>query len=130
MKSIADGEFAAQARATALQLGNTVQQGTKGLGDQFTKFVDPDAHPYGRAGNVDPGKRDFWDSFGADPNGPPKEKKDFWDDFAAAGEVASQQQKPKPTSIGTTAMKPTSTAPSAGGAAASGAKDDSAWSDW
>jgi ADP-ribosylation factor GTPase-activating protein 1 len=130
MKSLADGEFAAQARATALQLGNTVQQGTKGLGDQFSKFVDPDAHPTGRAGNVDPGKRDFWDSFGADPNGPPKEKKDFWDDFAAAGEVANQQQKPKPTSIGTSAMKPASTAPPSSGAAASSAKEDSAWSDW
>jgi ADP-ribosylation factor GTPase-activating protein 1 len=132
MKSIADGEFAAQARATALQLGTTVQQGTKGLGDQFNKFVDPDAHngPGGRAAPVDPGKRDFWDSFGADPAGPPKEKKDFWDDFAAAGEAAGQQQKPKPTSIGTSAMKPASTTPTTGGASASGAKEDSGWSDW
>lgn len=124
MKSIADGEFAAQARATAVQLGSTVQQGTRGLGDQFNKFVDPDAQndPNAQRRRAEPEKKDFWDSFGQDPNGPPKEKKDFWDDFAAAGESASQQ-KAKPTSIGTSAMKNSGTNDAT-------AKKDDGWGEW
>lgn len=135
MKSIADGEFAAQARARALQLGTTVQagmeQGTRGLNDQFSRFVDPDHVPgsgaptSGRRGpRAEPEKKDFWDSFGQDPNGPPKEKKDFWDDFAAAGEQ-SVQSKPKPSSIGTAAMKPAAT-----GSGAASKKEDGEWGDW
>lgn len=128
MKSIADGEFAAQARATASQLGNTVQQGTRGLGEQFNRFVDPDAPAGRRSGGPGPEKKDFWDSFGAAPGGPPAEKRGFWDDFAAAGESASAtQQKPKPTSIGTAAMKPSGPTGSAGTAKKD---DDNAWGDW
>lgn len=129
IKNLAEGDFAAQARAAALQVGNTVQQGTKGLGDQFNKFVDPDQHPAGASGRgagIEPENKDFWDSFGQAPAGPPKEKKDFWDDFAAAGEQA-RVQKAKPTSIGTSAMK----APSSGGATGSGGKkEDGEWSEW
>ncbi|WPH02767.1 ADP-ribosylation factor GTPase-activating protein GCS1 [Acrodontium crateriforme] len=133
MKSIQDGEFAAQARARALQLGSTVQagvqQGTRGLNDQFSKFVDPDHIPgsnaptSGRRGpRAEPEKKDFWDSFGQDPAGPSKDKKDFWDSFAAAGD--SVQAKAKPSSIGTAAMKPSA------GSAATGKKDDGEWGDW
>lgn len=125
MKSFAEGDFAAQARATAMQLGSTVQQGTRGLNDQFNKFVDPDApNTSGAQQRSEPEKRDFWDSFGQDPAGPPKEKKDFWDDFAAAGEQVSQQ-KAKPTSIGTSAMKT-----SGGGAGTAKKDEDNAWGDW
>lgn len=129
MKSLAEADLAAQARATALQLGNTVQQGTRGLGDQFNKFVDPDQHPATagtRGGGRDPERKDFWDSFGQDPNGPPREKKDFWDDFAAAGEVATQQKAVKPASIGTSAMRTTG-GPSA---PAKGKKDEDTWGEW
>ena len=120
-----------------MQLGSTVQagveQGTRGLNDQFSRFVDPDHAPgssaptSGRRGpRAEPEKKDFWDSFGADPSGPPKEKKDFWDDFAAAGEQAgAQTAKPKPSSIGTAAMKPGAT-----GAAAGGKKEDGEWGEW
>lgn len=125
MKNLQEGDFAAQARAAAMNLGNTVQQGTKGLGDQFNKFVDPDAQP-ATSGRREPEKKDFWDSFGQDPAGPPKEKKDFWDDFATAGQSANQQ-KAKPTTLGTSAMK------TSGGSAAGGAtkKDEGdGWGDW
>ncbi|KAK4546586.1 hypothetical protein LTR36_001803 [Oleoguttula mirabilis] len=135
VKSIQDGELAAQAQRLGTQLGSTVQQGTRGLGEQFGKFVDPDAGT-GRAGSAlgsgggrgaPPEKKDFWDAFGQDPNGPPKEKKDFWDDFAAAGENATQQ-KAKPTSIGTSAMKTTG----AGGSGVGGKPEegDAGWKDW
>lgn len=113
MKSLAEGDFAAQARATALQAGTLVQQGAKGVGDQFNKFVDPELSQGGggaasssTGGRAAPEKKDFWDSFGQDPAGPPKEKRAFWDDFAAAGEAAGQSKAAaKPTSIGTSAMK-------------------------
>ena len=133
VKSIADGEFAAQARQTALNLGSTVQQGTKGLGDQFSKFVDPDAQPSsaplsGRRA-VEPEKKDFWDSFGADPNGPPKEKKEFWDDFS---NVAAESKAAKPTNLGTSALKPGNAEGGSGSSHApiGGRKEDGGWGDW
>ncbi|KAK5137909.1 hypothetical protein LTR08_006678 [Meristemomyces frigidus] len=138
VKSLQDGELAAQAQRFGTQLGSSVQQGTKGLGQTLTKFIDPDdqGHAAGPAmsgtrGSGKPEKADFWDSFGADPAGPPKEKKEFWDDFAAVGEQAAhQQQKAQPaaSSIGTSAMKNTS--PS--GATAAGRKEegDGGWKDW
>ncbi|KAK4502816.1 hypothetical protein PRZ48_006242 [Zasmidium cellare] len=123
MKNLQEGDLAAQARAASMQFGTYAQQGVKGLNDQFNKFVDPE-HQQGQAGGQRkaPEKKDFWDSFGQDPAGPPQEKKDFWDDFAAAGTVA--QQKAKPTTLGTSAMKP-----SAGGSGAT-KKDDDTWGDW
>ncbi|KAK5110407.1 hypothetical protein LTR85_001032 [Meristemomyces frigidus] len=137
VKSLQEGDLAAQAQRLGTQLGSTVQQGTKGLGEQFNKFVDPEAGASaGAAGGArstgggrgaPPEKNDFWDSFGQDPNGPPKGKKDFWDDFADASEVAAQQQQKKPaSSIGTSAMKNT------GGSGAGGKPEegDAGWKDW
>ncbi|CAK4032939.1 ADP-ribosylation factor GTPase-activating GCS1 [Lecanosticta acicola] len=124
MKNFQEGDFAAQARSAAMNLGNTVQQGTKGLGDQFNRFVDPEHSTTGQRG-AGPEKKDFWDGFGQDPSGPPKEKKDFWDDFAAAGQSASQQ-KPKATNLGTSAMKTSS----GGGGAGAAKKDEDGWGDW
>lgn len=131
VKSLQEGDLAAQAQRLGTQLGSTVQQGTRGLGEQFNKFVDPDAAATGAGpagARAAPEKKDFWDSFGQDSNGPPKEKKDFWDDFAAAGETATQQKAAgKPTSIGTSAMKNTG-----GGSGPSGkpADENAGWKDW
>jgi ADP-ribosylation factor GTPase-activating protein 1 len=99
------------------------------MNEQFTRFVDP-AHQgatstsasAGPAG--EPEQKDFWDSFGQPPAGPPKERKDFWDDFAAAGEAKVQQSSKGPTSIGTSAMK---TNASGGGG---GKKEDDEWGAW
>jgi ADP-ribosylation factor GTPase-activating protein 1 len=126
MKSLADGELAAQARRQAAMLGSTVQQGTKGLGEQFNRFVDPDAgSSQGGSRGTGPAKADFWDSFGQEPAGPPKEKKDFWDDFAAAGEsVAAQKQQKSSASIGTSAMRNT------GGGGGKKSEEDDAWGKW
>ncbi|KAK3718202.1 ADP-ribosylation factor GTPase-activating protein gcs1 [Vermiconidia calcicola] len=123
MRSLQEADIAAQARQTALQAGTLIQQGTKGVGDQFNKFVDPDAAPAGR----EPEKKDFWESFGQAPAGPPREKKDFWDDFAAAGETATQgnNKQSKPASIGTSAMRSGS-----GGGGPSGKKEDDGWGAW
>lgn len=111
LSNLAQADLAAQARATAAQLGSTVQQGTRGLGDQFQRFVDPDSAP-GNSGGISrgggqpqPAKKDFWDSFGEAPTGPPREKKDFWDDFAAVGEQVVQKKGAGSSSIGTSAMK-------------------------
>lgn len=136
VKSLQDGELAAQAQRLGTQGWTGLQQGTKGIGEQFNRFVDPELHPSqqggpamsGQRSTAQPEKKDFWDSFGQDPAGPPREKKDFWDDFAAAGEVAGQQQKAKGTSIGTSAMK--TGGAGAGGAAAGAGKKDDGWSDW
>ncbi|CAK1364847.1 unnamed protein product [Cercospora beticola] len=126
MKNFQQSDIAAQIRQTGMNLGNTVQQGTKGLGDQFNKFVDPDHKPQGGSKHE---KEDFWESFGQAPAGPPKEKQDFWDEFAAAGETTNTQ-KAKPSGLGTSAMKGGSSASSSGGAASS-KKDDDGWGkDW
>ncbi|GAM87334.1 hypothetical protein ANO11243_053570 [Dothideomycetidae sp. 11243] len=121
MQKLSESDFAKQAQMTAGQLGQTIQQGTRGAADSLTRFVEGDE----RLGTSRPGnkpgpeaeKRDFWDSFGAPPAGPASDKKDFWDSFAAAGESA---QKAKPTSIGTSAMKK----PGGGG------KKDEDWGEW
>lgn len=130
IKTLSEADIAAQARATAMQAGTFAQQGAKGLGDQFNKFVDPEQQQPALSGSrqqAPPEKKDFWDSFGQDPAGPPKDKKDFWDDFAAAGEVATQSKTPaKPTSIGTSAMK-------TGGSGSGGAgkkEEGDGWGEW
>ncbi|KAK3066284.1 Zn finger-containing GTPase- Activating Protein for ARF [Teratosphaeriaceae sp. CCFEE 6253] len=132
VRSLQDGELAARAQQIASQGLNTVQQGTRGLGEQFSKFVDPDEQRASGAGSarggVKPEKADFWDSFGQDPNGPPKEKKDFWDDFADAAESKAATQKP-PSSIGTSAMKLSGGAGGGGGAAKQG-EEAAGWKDW
>lgn len=143
MKSFEDGTFAAQARGIGAQAGSFVQQGVRNANDSFTKFVDPEHSGSGQSGaggpamsgtrsggRVQPEKKDFWDSFGHAPEGPPREKQDFWDDFAAAGEsrMAGQQQG-KGTSIGTSAMK----TGGSGGGGTSGVgkkKEDEGWGDW
>lgn len=112
LKSVQDGEFAAQAQKLGTQGWQGLQQGTKGIGEQFNKFVDPE-HP-GAGGSA--GRQRVQ-----------PERKDFWDDFAAAGESA-QQKASKPTSIGTAAMKP-GAGGGAGGAAARG-EEDAGWKDW
>ncbi len=126
IQSLAERDIAAQARQAALQAGTFVQQGAKGVGDSFNKFVDPEQTQDGQSrapGGKEPAQKDFWDAFGQAPAGPPKEKKSFWDDFAAAGEERQAQVQPKPSSIGTSAMK-------TGGAGSAGKKDDDGWGGW
>jgi ADP-ribosylation factor GTPase-activating protein 1 len=114
LSNLAQADLAAQARATALQLGSTVQQGTKGLNDQFQRFVDPDAGGpqqggISRGGREPPAKKDFWDSFGEAPAGPERERRGFWDEFAAVGESVQAKKggaSGSSSSIGTSAMKP------------------------
>lgn len=121
-------DFAAQAKQFGTNLGTGIQHTSRGLNNQFNNFVDPDAGRAGgssRGGASAPEKKDFWDSFGADPAGPPKEKKDFWDDFAAAGEAKTQQSaqaQAKPRNVGTSAMKSSSSAPKK--------EEDGGWGDW
>ena len=129
MKSLEDGTFVSQARNAGLQAGTFVQQGARNVNDQFSKFVDPDqqsgpAMSGQRTQRAAPEKKDFWDSFGQDPAGPPKEKQGFWDDFAEAGESRMASQQPKPTSIGTSAMK------TGAGPSGPAKKDDDTWGDW
>lgn len=131
IKNLNETDFAAQARGAAMQAGTFVQQGARNVNSQFNQFVDPE-HPSAAGGGARgtgtaPEQKDFWDSFGQAPAGPPKEKKDFWDDFAAAGETRTSGSAPqaKPTSIGTSAMKTTTSGP-AGGAK----KEDDEWGAW
>ena len=127
MQNFASSDLAGQIRSAGMNLGNNVQTGARGLNEQFSKFVDPE---HAQQGRREPEKKDFWDSFGQDPNGPPKEKKDFWDDFSAVGEQRAQatQQKPK-ASVGTSAMK----SGGSGGGSGSGSvpkEEKEGWGDW
>ena len=153
MKSFEDGTFAAQARSVGMQAGSFVQQGVRNANTSFNQFVDPD-HPSNQGSGAGPGpamsgtrssttrvqpeKKDFWDSFGQDPAGPPREKKDFWDDFAAAGDARMAGQGGaggmgggggKGASIGTSAMK-TGGSGGAGGAGGAKKKEEDGWGDW
>jgi len=123
-------DFAAQAKQLGNNLGTGIQQTSRGLNKQINQFIDPEhqqasgssgPRTSGTRGGAAPEKKDFWDSFGADPAGPPKEKKDFWDDFAAAGEAKTQQTTQKPRNVGTSAMK---------GSSSSKKDEDGGWGDW
>lgn len=123
VQNIATSDFAAQARQSALHLGSNIQQGAKGLGDQFGKFIDPE-HPSNS--KVAPERKEFWDNFGQAPSGPPKDKLEFWDSFAEAGDAASQQKATaaRPTSIGTSAMKNSTSG------AGTKKEDGDGWGEW
>lgn len=131
IQNINTADLAAQAKQFGTNLGTGIQHTSRGLNNQINNFIDPDHQPAtsgtrtasGTRGGAAPEKKDFWDSFGAPPAGPPKEKKDFWDDFAAAGE-AKTQQAPKPKNVGTSAMKSSSSGPSAK------KEEDGGWGDW
>ena len=133
IKNLNETDFAAQARAAAVQAGSLAQQGARGVNEQFTRFVDPDAGTPGTSssasargvGGAEPEKKDFWDSFGQAPAGPPRERREFWDDFAAAGEAKGVVgNKGSTASIGTSALK---TNPSAG---AGGKREEEGWGGW
>jgi ADP-ribosylation factor GTPase-activating protein 1 len=109
-------------------MGQTIQSSAAQANTVFNRFVEGESSSNTRRG-VEPAKKDFWDDFGAAPKGPSKDKQDFWDEFASAGETRTNAssgltQKPKPSGIGTSAMKKSS----ASGPAA-GKKDDK-WEDW
>ena len=106
-------------------MGQTIQTSAANAGTAFNRFVEGEPSGNARRGG-EPPKKDFWDEFGAAPKGPGKDKQDFWDEFAGAGEPASATlgQKPKPSGIGTSAMKKSS-----GSAPPAGKKDDK-WEDW
>ncbi|PWY79116.1 hypothetical protein BO70DRAFT_54582 [Aspergillus heteromorphus CBS 117.55] len=112
-KTIAESDFAAQARLQAAQLGQNMGQGVRGAADHFTRFVEgPDeaaaaaAARRGRAAEPAPERKDFWDSFSS-----------------LAGEDSHRRNASRSSAIGTAAMKPgpgTSAASPAAAAAGSG----------
>lgn len=111
-----------------MTIGQTAQFAGKNATDSFNRFIEgEDTHAprngSAKKGSPDEDHKDFWDSFGEPPAGPPAEKKSFWDEFASAGEQATS--KPKPTSVGTAAMKK-----GGSGSAPAAKKDDDGWGDW
>ncbi|EON68360.1 hypothetical protein W97_07618 [Coniosporium apollinis CBS 100218] len=133
VQKLAEADIATQARRTAAQLSQDAQT-------TLSRFVEGDDRrpprqtsrttaATGGQASVEPDKRDFWDSFGDAPRGPPKEKKDFWDDFAAAGEVrTTAAPKPKPGAIGTGVVKKAGSGAAHGQGKGKG--DDDGWGDW
>lgn len=128
MYQLAEADIASQARSTAGTLGQTLQSSAANAGTAFNRFVEGDNASNARYTAVQPERKDFWESFGAAPSGPSKDKQDFWDEFASAGEARTSGglgEKKKPSGIGTSAVK--KTAPGPGPA---GKKDDDSWGDW
>ncbi|KAF2201718.1 ADP-ribosylation factor GTPase-activating protein 1 [Delitschia confertaspora ATCC 74209] len=125
IQKLSEADLAAQARNTAVTLGQNIQKGTTAAGSTLTRFIEGDDHPSSsNSRNAEPEKKDFWDSFGAAPKGPAKDKQDFWDEFASAGEtrnkpVVGMGVAKKPSGIGTSAVKKTTTK-----------KEDDGWSEW
>jgi ADP-ribosylation factor GTPase-activating protein 1 len=98
---LAEADLATQARLTAAQLAKTAQSGAKGAADGFNRFVEgSDGSGTGsrRAVPIDESKKDFWDSFG-------------------------KPTEPKPSAIGTAAMRGNGTQSMAG-------KKDDEWESW
>ncbi|KAF9891005.1 Zn finger-containing GTPase- Activating Protein for ARF [Aspergillus nanangensis] len=95
-KTIAESDFAAQARQHANQFGQNIQVGARGAADSFNRFVEgPDA----------PGTRRTQEP----------ERRDFWDDLSAIGTQESHRRNASRSSaIGTAAMKPGPGAPATG----------------
>ncbi|KAH8702467.1 zinc finger protein gcs1 [Talaromyces proteolyticus] len=119
-KSLADSDFAAQARVHATQFGQTLQTGVRGAADQFNRFVEgPDAA-------------------GGQRRQQP-ERQDFWDDLSSIGEQQKNRQKRQSGAIGTSAMrntphtassKVTSTTAATGVAGAPGKEKDDWGEEW
>lgn len=131
---LAEADIASQARSTAGTLGQTLQSGVANAGTTFNRFVEgSDSHPASSSSStartgaaVEPERKDFWESFGAPPKGPSKDKQDFWDEFSSVaesrvgggmGQTQGVQQRSKPSGIGTSAMK-------------KGKKEDEQWGEW
>ena len=141
MPQLAEADLATQARTTAGTLGQTLQSGVANANTQFSRFVEggDSAHPSSSSraplsGQREPERKDFWESFGAAPAGPAKDKQDFWDEFGSAGETragggggAGGMAGKKPSGIGTSAMKKGS---AGGGMGGGGAKKDDEWGEW
>ncbi|KAL1962586.1 hypothetical protein VTN77DRAFT_9379 [Rasamsonia byssochlamydoides] len=88
-KSLAESDFAAQARLTAAQIGQNLQTSARGAAESFNRFVEGSDE---RAAAVAARRR-------VEP-----ERKDFWDDFASIG---ARKERPVSGALGTTAMKKT-----------------------
>ncbi|KAL4980166.1 hypothetical protein BDW66DRAFT_71093 [Aspergillus desertorum] len=88
-KSLAESEFAAQARQHAALLGQNFQVGARGAADSFNRFVEGSDAPPIRRGRAEP------------------ERKDFWDDFASLGAQDNHRRNTSRSgALGTAAMKP------------------------
>ncbi|KAL3432131.1 hypothetical protein BDV09DRAFT_174815 [Aspergillus tetrazonus] len=88
-KSLAESDFAAQARQHAAQLGQNIQVGARGAADSFNRFVEGSDAPSTRRARAEP------------------ERKDFWDDFASLGAQDNHRRNTSRSgALGTTAMKP------------------------
>ncbi|CAA9963219.1 ADP-ribosylation factor GTPase-activating protein [Pyrenophora teres f. maculata] len=133
MAKLAEADIAAQARTTAGTLGQTLQSGVATANTQFTRFVEGDntASSSARRGtaSAEPERKDFWESFGAAPKGPAKDKQDFWDEFSTAGEARASggMERKKPSGIGTSAVKKGS---AGGSGMGGGGKKDDEWGEW
>ncbi|OOF92136.1 hypothetical protein ASPCADRAFT_210548 [Aspergillus carbonarius ITEM 5010] len=129
-KTIAESDFAAQARVHAATLGQNMQHGVRGAADHFQRFVEGQdeaaAAAAARRGRAEPERKDFWDSFSS-----------------LAAEDSHRRTASRSSAIGTAAMKPgpsgagTSSASSAAaastatstGAAGKKSTDDGGWDD-
>ncbi|KAL4890110.1 ArfGap-domain-containing protein [Aspergillus ambiguus] len=104
-KTIAESDFAAQARLHAAQFGQNIQVGARGAADSFNRFVEgpEDGAGAGARRRQDP------------------ERKDFWDDFSSlAGQESHRRNASRSSAVGTTAMKPGPTSSPAAGGGSSG----------
>lgn len=104
----AEGDFARQAQLTASQFAKQAQLAGKNAQDGFTRFVEGNEQQR-RDAPLDESKKDFWDSFSSLAEEP-------------------QQQKPKNSAIGTSAMGMGKSKSNSGPPPQNNKSDD--WDDW
>ena len=116
-KRVAESDVAAQARGVAGQVVVGVSKGGQGAMEGLNRFIEGDEGT-GRPGargvkrNVEPERKDFWDSFGGGDSG------------AFGGKGLTGKTAAAPSTIGTAAMK-------SGGAKAGGkGGQDDEWEEW
>lgn len=98
-------------------IGQGVQRSATVAGGAINRFVDPTASSNHAYQAVPREREEFWSNFGSEPSsggrrGPAPDKEDFWNSFGGGG-GGGEESKPlapkKPSGIGTSAMKKTST---------------------
>ncbi|KAI9852589.1 MAG: Zn finger-containing GTPase- Activating Protein for ARF [Thelocarpon superellum] len=112
-QKLAEADITSTARTHATTLGQTLQAGTKGAADTFSRFVEGDDGPRPRGRGqvpIDESKKDFWDSFGG-----------------AGPTAAAAPDPPKPSAIGTAAMRKGGGGGGGGGGGKGKAGKDEEW---
>ncbi|KAI9371261.1 hypothetical protein BJX61DRAFT_534962 [Aspergillus egyptiacus] len=128
-KTLAESDFAAQARQHAAQFGQNIQVGARGAADSFSRFVEgPDEASGSRRGRVEPERKDFWDDFSS-----LAAQDNHRRNMSKSGALGTAAMKPSPAPAGTASTAGSGSSPAGTGSGPStgpaSKKQDDGWDD-